>query len=138
MIMSPALIDGSSANMRQLGPEGITVSRAQPPDILSPPVGVVPLVTWPGWGTGEEQRGHDISLGPFSGQPEPSGDGSATSSPGSLGMLKEILFSNIHCSTFRVSAPYATLPSHVNPGLPQWCPQYLYRYIYMYIYRCIV
>lgn len=36
MIVSPALIDGSSENIRRIGPEGITFSRAQPADILSP------------------------------------------------------------------------------------------------------
>lgn len=59
MIVSPALIDGSSEHIRQIGPEGITFSRAQPPDILYPSLQaqqqagtscVAPLVTQSGTG----------------------------------------------------------------------------------------
>lgn len=71
MIVSPALIDGSSENIRQSGPEGITFSRVQPADILSPLAS--PAASWDqlwtshllpsqGWRT-KEQRGSSIPPG---------------------------------------------------------------------------
>lgn len=72
MIVSPALIDGSSENIRRIGPEGITFSRAQPADILSPLASTAAswdrlqsshLLPSQGWRMKEERRGSSIFLG---------------------------------------------------------------------------